>query len=98
MTAKNTVFWALKLYSPKKVWRFGGTYRLRLQSREINLNKEPKESGYKLSPNYTELQQRTSFQNLQHIFDRRVDFQRTTLHYIPEGQILHNRRCENLKS
>jgi hypothetical protein len=27
-----------------------------------------------------------------------VDFQRTTLHYIPEDRTLHNHRCENLKS
>jgi hypothetical protein len=27
-----------------------------------------------------------------------VDFQRTTLRYIPEEITLHNHRCENLKS
>jgi hypothetical protein len=27
-----------------------------------------------------------------------VDFQRTTRRYIPEDVILHNHRCENLKS
>jgi hypothetical protein len=27
-----------------------------------------------------------------------VDFQRTTRSYIPEDSILHNHRCENLKS
>jgi hypothetical protein len=27
-----------------------------------------------------------------------VDFQRTTRHYNPEASILHNLRCENLKS
>jgi hypothetical protein len=27
-----------------------------------------------------------------------VDFRRTTQRYIPEDRILHNHRCENLKS
>jgi hypothetical protein len=27
-----------------------------------------------------------------------VDFQRTTRRYIPEGRILHNYRCENIRS
>jgi hypothetical protein len=27
-----------------------------------------------------------------------VNFQQTTRRYIPEDRILHNRRCENLKS
>jgi hypothetical protein len=27
-----------------------------------------------------------------------VDFELTTSRYIPEGKILHNQRCENLKS
>jgi hypothetical protein len=86
--------------SPAKInRRFGGTCHLHFQSRRISQVRNQHEadikkdirSGLLLGFSSTIKMEATSTSaNV-------VDFQRTAWCYIPEGTILHNHRCENLK-
>jgi hypothetical protein len=55
---KSTICWPVKLYSSERSRRFGGTYRLRLQGRNISQGRNQQEGAPTAgrSPNYMVLQ------------------------------------------
>jgi hypothetical protein len=79
------IFLDITLCSPLKAnRRFGRTFRLKLQCMRISRERNQRESGWQSEEIcYSE----TS-----------VDFQQTTLPYIPEDITLYNHHCENLSS
>jgi hypothetical protein len=71
---KGPIFWDITSCSPLKVnGRFGGTYRLHLQSRNMR-----QETSVKQVANLQE----TFF------YETSVDFQRNTLRYVPEERTI----------
>jgi hypothetical protein len=96
---KSTIFFDITPYSPLKVnRRFGGTYRLHLQSRRISRAKNQRE--IRCQAELASCSAYSSTMKMEAIFSSETsgDFQRTTRRYIPEDRALHNHRCENLKS
>jgi hypothetical protein len=91
---KTSFLWNITPCSPLKVnRRFGGTYRLHLQSRRISQARNQLGAGsiaflfgLFFYPEDGDMFSETS-----------VHFQETTRRYIPEETTLHNHRCENLE-
>jgi hypothetical protein len=84
---KSFIFWDITPCSPFKAnWRFGGTFRLHLQSRTVSQARNQRESRWQADEMEATCSTETS-----------VDFQRTTRRYIPEDRTLRYHRCENLK-
>jgi hypothetical protein len=99
---KSTIFCDITPCSPLKVnRRFGGTYRLNLQGRRMSRARNQRESRYKAGA-FTLVSCSTYYSTLKmeaiRSSETSVDFQRTTLRYIPEDGTHHSHRCENLKS
>jgi hypothetical protein len=95
--SKSSIFWNITPCGPLKVnQRFEGTRRLHLQSRRINRPRNQCEISSKqrscLAYSSTLKMEATCSS------ETMVDFHRTTRRYIPEYWLLHNHRCENLKS
>jgi hypothetical protein len=84
---ESIIFWDITPWTPLKVnRRFGGTYRLHLQSRKISRARNQRSVYFPTLKMEAICLSETS-----------VDFQRTARRYIPEVCTLHNHRCDNLK-
>jgi hypothetical protein len=74
--------------------RFGGTYRLHLQGRRNNFSKNQQASKWLIA----EIISFTLKMEAICSSETSVATQETTRRHIPEDDIIHNYRCENLKS
>jgi hypothetical protein len=91
---KGSIFWDMMPCSSSKVnLRFGGKYRLHLQGRRINRARDQRESRWQIEPVL-----KPEFGG--DMFFRNVGWLSTeyTALYPIEDSILHNHRCDNLKS
>jgi hypothetical protein len=81
--------------------RFGGTYRLHFQCRRISQRRHQREAGSKQS--WCMVVSSSAYSWTLYVEGRcssetSVDFQRTKRRYITKDGILHNHRCDNLRS
>jgi hypothetical protein len=84
------ILWDVTPWSPPKVdWRFGGTCRLHLQGRRIGQARNQRESRWQADL-FSSLAYSLTL-NMAAIFSSvtSVDFQRTTLRYIPESTYVY---------
>jgi hypothetical protein len=97
MTLKRSIFWDITPCNPLEVnRRFGEIYCLHFQRWRINRTRHQHESRWQ----EVSCSAYSSILKMEAIYssETSIDFQRTTWRYIPEDSIVHNHRCENLKS
>jgi hypothetical protein len=96
---KSTIVRDITPCSPLKVnRRFGGTYRLHLQGRKLSQPRNQLCLPHDFTLFSCSFYSSALKMEAMCSSETSVGFQQTTRRYIPEDNILHNHRCENLKS
>jgi hypothetical protein len=90
VTMKKAVFWDVAPCRSCVNRRFGGTYRLHLQGRCLTSLTDASRADFLIFPSTLKMETIRSSNTL--------DYTRSTRRHIPEDDILHSHRLENLKS